>query len=101
MLVPPGDGRLRCIVRRAYRRDTLILETDFETERGEEMELVLLIPMTGFLPATGPRVLATVEAIQRELGDDQQRDEPVREPRPGRAARGSKGNLKELSWISA
>jgi GH15 family glucan-1,4-alpha-glucosidase len=31
---------------------------------------LLLIPMTGFLPATDPRVLATVEAIQRELSID-------------------------------
>jgi GH15 family glucan-1,4-alpha-glucosidase len=31
---------------------------------------LLLIPITGFLPATDPRVLSTVEAIQRELTVD-------------------------------
>ena len=31
---------------------------------------LLLIPMTGFLPATDPRMLATVDAIQRELSAD-------------------------------
>jgi GH15 family glucan-1,4-alpha-glucosidase len=31
---------------------------------------LLLIPITGFLPATDPRVMATVEAIQRELTTD-------------------------------
>jgi GH15 family glucan-1,4-alpha-glucosidase len=31
---------------------------------------VLLIPLVGFLPATDPRVIGTVEAIQRDLMDD-------------------------------
>ena len=31
---------------------------------------VLMIPLVGFLPATDPRVVSTVEAIQRELVDD-------------------------------
>jgi GH15 family glucan-1,4-alpha-glucosidase len=31
---------------------------------------LLLIPITGFLPATDPRVRATIEAIQRELTED-------------------------------
>ena len=30
----------------------------------------LLIPIVGFLPATDPRVVATVDAIQRELSVD-------------------------------
>jgi GH15 family glucan-1,4-alpha-glucosidase len=37
----------------------------------EELDAaLLLIPITGFLPATDPRVLSTVEAIQRELTVD-------------------------------
>jgi GH15 family glucan-1,4-alpha-glucosidase len=37
----------------------------------EELDAsLLLIPTTGFLPATDPRVLATVDAIQRELSVD-------------------------------
>ena len=37
----------------------------------EELDAaLLLIPITGFLPAKDPRVLATVEAIQRELTVD-------------------------------
>ena len=31
---------------------------------------LLLMPITGFLPATDPRVLGTVRAIERELTDD-------------------------------
>jgi GH15 family glucan-1,4-alpha-glucosidase len=31
---------------------------------------VLMMPLVGFLPATDPRVVSTVEAIQRELVDD-------------------------------
>ena len=30
---------------------------------------VLLLPLVGFLPATDPRMFATIEAIERELGD--------------------------------
>ena len=37
----------------------------------EELDAsLLLIPMTGFLPATDARVLATVDAVQRELSVD-------------------------------
>ena len=37
----------------------------------EELDAaLLLIPITGFLPATDPRVVSTVEAIQRELTVD-------------------------------
>ena len=37
----------------------------------EELDAsLLLIPITGFLPATDPRVVATVDAIQRELTVD-------------------------------
>jgi GH15 family glucan-1,4-alpha-glucosidase len=37
----------------------------------EELDAsLLLIPITGFLPATDPRVTATVDAIQRELTVD-------------------------------
>ena len=37
----------------------------------EELDAaLLLIPLTGFLPATDPRMVATVEAIQRELTVD-------------------------------
>ena len=37
----------------------------------EELDAaLLLVPIVGFLPATDPRVLATVEAIQRELAVD-------------------------------
>jgi GH15 family glucan-1,4-alpha-glucosidase len=37
----------------------------------EELDAsLLLIPITGFLPATDPRVIATVDAIQRELTVD-------------------------------
>lgn len=37
----------------------------------EELDAsLLLIPVTGFLPATDPRVLATVDAIERELTMD-------------------------------
>jgi GH15 family glucan-1,4-alpha-glucosidase len=37
----------------------------------EELDAaLLLIPITGFLPATDPRMLSTVEAIQRELTVD-------------------------------
>jgi GH15 family glucan-1,4-alpha-glucosidase len=31
---------------------------------------VLVIPLVGFLPATDPRMVSTIEAIQRELTDD-------------------------------
>jgi GH15 family glucan-1,4-alpha-glucosidase len=37
----------------------------------EELDAsLLLIPITGFLPASDPRVRATIEAIQRELTED-------------------------------
>jgi GH15 family glucan-1,4-alpha-glucosidase len=37
----------------------------------EELDAaLLLIPITGFLPATDPRILATVQAIQKELTED-------------------------------
>jgi GH15 family glucan-1,4-alpha-glucosidase len=51
----------------------------FNTQRGAFVQsygssdldaALLLIPITGFLPATDPRVVATVEAIQRELTVD-------------------------------
>jgi GH15 family glucan-1,4-alpha-glucosidase len=38
---------------------------------GKELDAALLmIPLVGFLPATDPRVVSTVEAIQRELMSD-------------------------------
>ena len=56
-----------------------VCERGFSAKRGcfvqsygsEELDAALLqIPLTGFLPSTDPRVLATVEAIQRELTVD-------------------------------
>jgi GH15 family glucan-1,4-alpha-glucosidase len=56
-----------------------VCEHGFSAKRGcfvqsygsEELDAaLLLIPLTGFLPATEPRVVATVEAIQRELTVD-------------------------------
>jgi GH15 family glucan-1,4-alpha-glucosidase len=56
-----------------------IYQHGFSEERGcfvqsygsEELDAsLLLIPITGFLPATDPRVTATVEAIQRDLTID-------------------------------
>ena len=56
-----------------------VCERGFSARRGcfvqsygrDELDAALLqIPLTGFLPATDPRVLATVEAIQRELTVD-------------------------------
>jgi GH15 family glucan-1,4-alpha-glucosidase len=42
-----------------------------QTYGGEELDAsLLLIPLTGFLPATDPRVLRTVDAIQRDLTVD-------------------------------
>jgi GH15 family glucan-1,4-alpha-glucosidase len=56
-----------------------VCERGFSARRGafvqsygsEELDAaLLLIPMTGFLPARDPRVLGTVDAIQRELTID-------------------------------
>src|SRR5438067_6595458 len=56
-----------------------VCERGFSAKRGcfvqsygsEELDAaLLLIPTTGFLPATDPRMLATVEAIQGELTVD-------------------------------
>jgi GH15 family glucan-1,4-alpha-glucosidase len=38
---------------------------------------LLLIPITGFLPATDPRVRATIEAIQRDLTEEGSADSPT------------------------
>jgi GH15 family glucan-1,4-alpha-glucosidase len=56
-----------------------VCERGYSTRRGafvqsygaEELDAaLLLIPITGFLPAADPRVLSTVQAIQRELTVD-------------------------------
>jgi len=63
-------------------RDTIhreICERAYDPERNAFMQAydstkldaaTLLIPQTGFLPATDPRVIGTIEAIQRELCAD-------------------------------
>ena len=56
-----------------------VCEQGYDTERGtftqyygspELDAATLLIPRVGFLPATDPRVVGTVEAVQRELTHD-------------------------------
>jgi GH15 family glucan-1,4-alpha-glucosidase len=56
-----------------------VCKNGFSAKRGcfvqsygsEELDAaLLLIPITGFLPATDPRIVSTVEAIQRELTVD-------------------------------
>jgi GH15 family glucan-1,4-alpha-glucosidase len=68
----PVDQWRRC--RDEVRRE--ILEHGFDAERNTFTQYygsrgldaaTLMIPLVGFLPATDPRVLGTVEAIQREL----------------------------------
>jgi GH15 family glucan-1,4-alpha-glucosidase len=64
-------------LRERIHRD--VCERGYSARRGafvqsygsEELDAaLLLIPITGFLPATDPRMLATVQAIQRELTVD-------------------------------
>ncbi|HAM01665.1 MAG TPA: glucoamylase, partial [Acidimicrobiaceae bacterium] len=56
-----------------------ILEKGFNAKRGaftqyyggDELDAsLLMIPLFGFLPATDPRMVSTIEAIQRELTED-------------------------------
>jgi GH15 family glucan-1,4-alpha-glucosidase len=70
----PGPVERWREVRERIHRD--VCRNGFSEKRGcfvqsygsEELDAaLLLIPITGFLPATDPRALATVEAIQREL----------------------------------
>jgi GH15 family glucan-1,4-alpha-glucosidase len=58
----------RDVCERGYseRRGAFVQSYGFE----ELDAALLLIPITGFLPATDPRVLGTVDAIQRELTVD-------------------------------
>jgi len=71
----PAD-HWRAIADRIHQQ---VCEQGFSTERGAFTQYygasqldaaVLLIPEVGFLPATDPRVISTVEAIQRELMTD-------------------------------
>ncbi len=68
--------RWRAIADRIHQQ---VCEQGFNTERGAFTQYygasqldaaVLLIPEVGFLPATDPRVISTVEAVQRELMTD-------------------------------
>ena len=76
MGVPGPLERWRELRSRIHRD---VCERGYSTRRGafvqsygcEELDAaLLLIPITGFLPARDPRVLGTVEAIQRELTVD-------------------------------
>jgi GH15 family glucan-1,4-alpha-glucosidase len=74
--LPGPVGRWRELRDRIHRD---VCEGGYSTRRrafvqsygAEELDAaLLLIPITGFLPATDPRVRSTVEAIQRELTVD-------------------------------
>ena len=76
MGVPGPLERWRDLRNRIHRD---VCERGYSTRRGafvqsyggEELDAaLLLLPTTGFLPARDPRVLGTVEAIQRELTVD-------------------------------
>lgn len=68
--------RWRALRDRIHR---LVLEHGYDSERGAFVQSfgsktldasALLIPLVGFLPATDPRVLSTIAAIERELMSD-------------------------------
>ncbi len=72
----PADLQRWRKARDAIRRE--VLERGWDGRRGTFVQsyggraldaALLLLPLVGFLPARDPRVVATVEAIRRELGD--------------------------------
>jgi GH15 family glucan-1,4-alpha-glucosidase len=73
----PGPGKRWEALRQELKKD--VLRNAFDEERNTFTQAygskaldasLLLIPRVGFLPADDPRVLGTIDAIQRELTDD-------------------------------
>jgi GH15 family glucan-1,4-alpha-glucosidase len=73
----PGDAARWAAVRDAIHAD--VCDRGFDTARNTFTQFygskgldasLLLLPRVGFLPWTDPRVVGTVEAVQRELCDD-------------------------------
>jgi GH15 family glucan-1,4-alpha-glucosidase len=73
----PGPARRWARLRAAIRTD--VLAHGYDPDRGSFVQAyggtaldagLLLIPRVGFLPGTDPRVLGTIDAIQRELVQD-------------------------------
>jgi GH15 family glucan-1,4-alpha-glucosidase len=58
----------REVCERAYHATKGAFTQHYETDELDSS--VLVIPLVGFLPATDPRMVSTIEAIQRELTDD-------------------------------
>lgn len=52
----------------AYKEAKGAFTQHYETDELDSS--VLMMPLVGFLPATDPRMVSTIEAIQRELTDD-------------------------------
>ena len=88
----PTHGRLRTLRRRIHDE---VMERAWNHARnhfvdrygGEHLDAsLLLLPLVGFLPADDPRMAATIDAIEQDLGSD---GLVWRTPRSGATAQGA------------